>query len=504
MVHPILRIAVIAAVCVLGSRAALSENRVALVIGQSAYRTVTPLPNPANDAKVMAGLLTAAGFDVTAAPDLTQNDLRQAISDFAAKVATKGSDTVALVFYAGHGVQIDGENYLVPVDVNLARELDVPLQSVRLNDLMNALASVPSKTRIIMLDACRNNPFGEINKTAGHGLAIVDVRAGAAGTFISYSTSPGMEALDGGGANSPYTTALLTAAKEPGLPIEEAFKRVRVSVNKVTDGQQTPWESSSLVGEFYFFPGAATVAQKPASIERTTADWRAELASKPVTVAYEIVIGADTIEAYEAFAALYPQALLAPRVRALLERRREMTAWSVAVILNTVVSYQAFLTSYPNSDLAQTARKLQERVLNRVPFGPVADAGGGGTGNAPNGGGPAAPSQGAGAPAPGVQNAALSGPMCPCVVPPVTPIKRADTPPAKKVDTPPPTKKVEIPPPPRKPVVQRQPTTTTAQPARGYDPNEAAAAGVIMGIGAGMLMRGGRGYGGRGGYEHGD
>ena len=176
-----------------------------------------------------------------------------------------------------------------------------------------------------------------------------------------------------------------------------------------------------------------------------------------------------------------------------------MTAWSVAVILNTAASFQAFLASYPNSDLGQTARKLQERVRNRVPFGPVADAGAAGSGPA---GGNGAPSQGAGAPAPGVQNAALNAPMCPCIVPPVTPLKRADTPaPAKKVDTPP-TKKAETPAP-RTPVVQRQPTTT-AQPARGYDPNEAAAAGVIMGIGAGMLMRGGRGYGGRGGYEHGD
>ena len=288
-----LRISIIVTAIVFGAGAAFSENRVALVIGQSAYRNVTPLPNPANDAKVIAGLLTEAGFDVTAAPDLTQTDLRQAIGDFAAKVATKGPDTVALVFYAGHGVQIDGENYLVPVDVNLARELEVPLQSVRLNDLMNALAAVPSKTRIVMLDACRNNPFGEISRTAGKGLAIVDVRAGSAGTFISYSTSPGMEALDGSGANSPYTTALLASAKEPGLPIEEAFKRVRVSVNKVTGGAQTPWESSSLVGEFYFFLAGATAtskpapnatASKPANLERTTAEWRTELTSKPADV----------------------------------------------------------------------------------------------------------------------------------------------------------------------------------------------------------------------------
>jgi uncharacterized caspase-like protein len=224
---------------VLGTHAALAESRLALVIGQSAYRSVVPLPNPANDAKAMSRLLGEAGFDVTSAADLSQNDLREQVGEFAAKVAARGSDTVALVFYAGHGLQIDGENYLVPVDVDPKREADVPLQAVRLNDVLNTLTSVPSKTRILLLDACRNNPFPAINKSAGHGLAIVDAKTGSPGTFMSFSTSPGAEAEDGSGADSPYTVALLAAAKEPGLSIEDTFKRVRVSVNKATDGRQT-------------------------------------------------------------------------------------------------------------------------------------------------------------------------------------------------------------------------------------------------------------------------
>ena len=174
---------------------ASAENRVALVIGQSAYRAVPALPNAANDGKHMADLLGSAGFDVTAAPDLAQNEMRQAIGDFAAKVAAKGPDTVALVFYAGHGLQIDGENYLVPVDVDPKREADIPLQAVRLNDLMNTLGALPARMRIFMLDACRNNPFPALSQTAGHGLAIVNTRAGAPGSFISFSTSPGAEAV---------------------------------------------------------------------------------------------------------------------------------------------------------------------------------------------------------------------------------------------------------------------------------------------------------------------
>src|SRR3954466_14735213 len=255
MISPVLRHTLFAAGILLGSHAAFAENRVALVIGQSNYKSVVALPNPANDARAISQLLTESGFEVLSAADLSQNEMRAKVGDFAAKVAQKGPDTVALVFYAGHGLQIDGENYLVPVDVDPKRETDIPLQAVRLNDILNTLTSVPSKTRILLLDACRNNPFPDINKTAARGLAIVDAKTGAPGTFMSFSTSPGAEAEDGNGANSPYTTALLTAAKEPGLSIEDTFKRVRVSVNKATEGRQTPWDSSSLTDDFRFFPG---------------------------------------------------------------------------------------------------------------------------------------------------------------------------------------------------------------------------------------------------------
>src|SRR6266480_5839254 len=240
MSRPLLYNTLLAAGILLGSHAALAGDRVALVIGQSNYRAVVPLPNPANDAKAMAQLLGDAGFEVTNAADLSQHDMRQEVGEFAAKVAAKGPDTVALVFYAGHGMQIDGEKYLVPVDLDPKRETDIPLQAVRLNDILNTLNSVPSKMRILLLDACRNDPFPAINKTAGHGLALVNTKTGIPGTFLSYSTSPGAEAEDGNGADSPYTTALLSAAREPGVPIEEAFKRVRVAVNKVTEGRQTP------------------------------------------------------------------------------------------------------------------------------------------------------------------------------------------------------------------------------------------------------------------------
>jgi uncharacterized caspase-like protein len=376
----LIKIAALTSTLVMSASAAVAENRMALVIGNSNYATVTALPNPANDAKAMTKFLSSAGFQVMQAPNLTQSDMRKTIGNFASMVAEKGRDTVALVFYAGHGLQVDGENYLVPVDANIQREADVPLQAMRLADVMNAMAAVPSKTLLVILDACRNNPFSEINKTTGRGLAIVDAPTGS---LVSYATAPGTEALDGDGANSPYTSALLKIGQEPGLPIEQALKRVRLAVNEATNRQQTPWESSSLTSEFSFFlsgrasmasigqlkmpaaaPTAASSGSAPAET-RSVESWQRELKSHTPREAYDIVIREDKVEAYQAYLALYPSQSLTPVVRTLVERRREMIAWHDAVIINTVASYQTFLASYASSDFAATATRLVERARTR-------------------------------------------------------------------------------------------------------------------------------------------
>ena len=469
---------------------AAAESRLALVIGQSAYRAVPALPNAENDGKRMAELLANSGFQVTAAPDLTQTDMRQAISDFAAKVQASGPDTVAAVFYAGHGLQVDGENYLIPVDIDPKREADIPLQAVRLNDLMNTLGALPTRMRIYMLDACRNNPFPALNQSTGHGLAIVDTKAGAPGSFISYSTSPGAEAEDGTGADSPYTTALLSVAKEPNVPIEEAFKRVRIVVNQATDGRQVPWESSSLTTPFVFVgtdagagQGAgqgAAAAKPPAAPERSTAEWRRDLQGKEPKVAYDLVIKDNSVAAYEAFTVLFAQSTYAPRARSLLERRREMEAWENAVAVNTAASFETFLATYGSSDLAATARKMEERVRNR--------------------------SLAANAALPLPTNVAL-GPTCPCSITPApTPtlkkkVEKEDTPPppTKRVDVP--TKRVvDVPPPPKK---RKAPPEEVVVERRGPPPDSvppgAVMEGVGIGIGLGLGLGGGMGGGHMGG-----
>ncbi|PSO24441.1 caspase family protein [Bradyrhizobium sp. MOS002] len=461
---------------------AAAEARLALVIGQSAYRTVPELPNAANDAKGMTELLGNAGFTVTTASNLAQNDMRQAISDFAGKVSASGADTVALVFYAGHGLQIDGENYLVPVDLDPKREADIPLQGVRLNDLLNTLGALPTRARIFMLDACRNNPFPALSGT-GHGLAIVDTKAGAQGTFISYSTSPGAEAEDGTGIDSPYTTAALTVAKQPNLPIEEVFKRIRVAVAQSTDGRQIPWESSSLTTDFKFFGGDSSSAQTAlpgassmalASGTRSLEDWRKDLQGKPAMVAYEIVITDDTVPAYQAYIELYAQDTRTPRLRTVLERRRQMLAWERATAINTRASFEAYLANWDNSDLAATARRLLLRVQNRNYALPAAVAA---------------------APAP---VAVAMAPTCPCSTPstPATPVRPIVAPVIKKRvdDTPPKRKVVDTPPRQRRPppdevIYERAPPPGP--------PPEAVGVGIGIGIGMGMGGRGGN-YGGPG------
>ena len=471
-----LRNLMVPAALLLCTQSASAENRLALVIGQSAYRSVPALANPGNDAKAVAQLLTESGFEVAQASDLSQTQMRQTISDFAGRVAAKGADTVALVFYAGHGLQIDGENFLVPVDVDPKREADIPIQAVRLNDVLNTLTSVPSRMRILLLDACRNNPFPDIGKTAGGGLAIIDAKIGAPNTFLSFSTSPGAIAEDGSGADSPYTTALLAAAKATNIPIEETFKRVRLSVNKATEGRQTPWDSSSLTEDFRF-SGPPVAGQKPAEARRTVEQWTRDLKGKPVEIANEIIVADGSDESYEAFATMYAQTPQGVQARDWLDRHRRMVAWNNAVIINTAAGFRAFLAKFPDSDLAPTARKLEERLRNRPDFAPlVAGAG-------------AAP-----------QNVALT---CPCnapssAPPPLkkidAPVKRVDPDPPRRADRP---KRVRVPDDDDVVVVRRPP------PREVYEPSPGPSIGIGIGIGGGGYGGGSYGGGqsrGRGGY----
>ncbi|MEZ5924245.1 MAG: caspase family protein [Hyphomicrobiaceae bacterium] len=231
------------------ARSTAAETRIALVIGNGAYQNAGVLRNPPNDARRMAEALGKVGFEVMAYENLDQSGMKRAVRDFADKLEAAGRDTVGLVFYAGHGIQVGGINYFIPVNAEIDKESDVAIESVSADDVMAALANARNRLNIVILDACRNNPFARSFRSASRGLARLDAPVGS---MVAFSTAPGQVAADGEGDNSPYTAALVDVLEQPSVKIEDVFKRVRERVYESSGGQQVPWESSSILGDFYF------------------------------------------------------------------------------------------------------------------------------------------------------------------------------------------------------------------------------------------------------------
>ncbi len=239
-----------------------SEPRFALVIGNSAYKTA-PLKNPAKDARDMAALLTRLGFSVTLKVDAGQKDMEEAVRQFGQDLRKGG---VGLFYFAGHGLQVQGNNYLVPVDAKIQTESDVRFECVDAGRVLGKMEDAGNTLNIVILDACRNNPFSRGFRSAERGLA--EMRA-PTGSLIAYATAPGSVASDGSGDNGMYTKHLLQNMRVSGLPITDVFMRVRMGVVAETGKKQVPWESSSLTGYFYLTGGpkdgqAAPPAAAPA------------------------------------------------------------------------------------------------------------------------------------------------------------------------------------------------------------------------------------------------
>lgn len=276
-----------AGLCLLATTfsAAVAEPRVALVIGNANYGSeIGKLPNPVNDAALMAQSLQQTGFQVVKVTDVDWKKMKRAIQDFGDKLAAAGPEATGLFFYAGHGVQVQGTNYLVPIGADISKEADVDIESVSADTILQQMEFAGARVSIVVLDACRNNPLQRSFRSATRGLAPMQA---SQGSFIAYSTSPGSVAADGAGANSPYTAALAKTIVQPGVGIEEAFRDVRSQVMAATKDQQVPWDSSSLTAPFFFkAPGAqfstatmapaakpAAAAPAPASLEVEKAMW---------------------------------------------------------------------------------------------------------------------------------------------------------------------------------------------------------------------------------------
>jgi formylglycine-generating enzyme required for sulfatase activity len=242
-----------------------NENRVALVMGNSAYKSA-PLKNPTNDAKDMAAKLKGMGFTVIERSNLTVKQIGSTLREFRAKL-TPGS--VALVYYAGHGLQIKGENYFPTVDAEIAGEEDVPNQSLAMKQIMDVLEDAKTRLNLVFLDACRNNPYSRSFRSSSDGLSKV---VAPSGTLISFATRPGSVAADGTGRNGLYTGALLEAMDSRGDQIEQVLKRVVTRVKAGSKNQQEPWMEGSIDGEFCFGNCFATVALTAVSDDRALWD----------------------------------------------------------------------------------------------------------------------------------------------------------------------------------------------------------------------------------------
>lgn len=246
-----------------------SDRRVALVIGNGSYQSVSPLPNPPNDATDVANALRGLGFEVILETNADLRTMGSALNRFA-DLLSQGS--VGLFYYAGHGIQFEGQNYLMPVDANLRDERDLDYAALPLDKVFREMARADNDVNLVILDACRNNPFPQQSRSSVGGLATPG--NAASGLLIAYATAPGAVAADGEGRNGTFTAALLEHLAEPGLEVEQMLKRVRATVKEKTLDRQVPWTSSSLIGEFSFNPDGSEaaptlIAARPETITTT-------------------------------------------------------------------------------------------------------------------------------------------------------------------------------------------------------------------------------------------
>ena len=254
--------------CLACAGPAVAETRLALVVGNSAYQHTPVLDNPLNDARDIAGALEKTGFEVIVATDADKRRMDGALRAFAEKL---GRADVALFFYAGHGLQVGNENWLLPVDAKASTQRDLEFEAVRLDFVLRQMEiDRDGKTTIVMLDACRDNPLsrslarsmGTRSTAVGTGLAPAST---GVGTFIAYATQPGNVALDGKGRNSPFSSALLSNMSVRGRNLNATMIEVRKAVIAATGGKQVPWDHSALTGDFYFVPGEVQAGKQTAA-----------------------------------------------------------------------------------------------------------------------------------------------------------------------------------------------------------------------------------------------
>jgi uncharacterized caspase-like protein len=323
--------------------AAQAEKRIALVVGNAGYQAGA-LTTPANDAGLIAQTLQAAGFDVAGARDLDQDSLRHAFRDFVEKATSSGQDTVAFIYVSGYGVQLEGENYFVPVDAKIARDTDIPAEAVRLSDYTRPLAALKLKAAIVVVDAARANPFAKGGTPLAGGLALVDPEPGV---LVAFNAAPGTIAPEGDGPYGPYAQALAEMLREGGLPLNDVFERTRLRVNDLTRGAEVPWQAAKIEAPVVFFERAADAPPPAVSPEQTAAIRARPIRDLDAQEAYMVALERDTLDGYVEFVGAYPNDPMAGRVRAIIAARREAITWRRSRGIDTPPAYWSYLRRYP-------------------------------------------------------------------------------------------------------------------------------------------------------------
>jgi hypothetical protein len=363
---------ILSAACLIVSAStdAFADKRVAFVVGNSAYKNVPALPNPAVDAKSMAKLLRNVGFDVVEGSNLSRDKMTEKLLDFGKKA--EGSD-VAVFFYAGHGIAVNGTNYLLPVDADLKSEMDVKLGAAINVDVTLEQTMSDAKVKLVFLDACRDNPFAarirsaRATRSANVGSGLAEMKSGE-GTLIAFATGPGQTALDGeAGTNSPFTRALLANIAQPGVEIQQAMTKVRAQVNEETSKGQLPWGHTNLIGSVYLNPapsaGAASNAPAPTSAAASEVElefWRS-------------IKDSNKIEELNAYLSNYPsgtfKALALARIAALQDgpsnTTRNLTTGGVD---QAIFSDEATQVTEDQLGLSKTQRRDVQRRLTGLGF----------------------------------------------------------------------------------------------------------------------------------------
>jgi uncharacterized caspase-like protein len=360
-------IVTLAFVCIAtaGGEAEPVQPRVAFVVGEGSYAKA-PLPTATNDAGLVAEALRTIGFEVVEGADLNQTDFMRNFRRFLASVENAGPNAVAVVYFSGYGFAFDGDDRLAMADARLQREEDIPLDTVRLSELLRAIAATSALAKVVICDAGRPLPFSIQGVRLAKGLGAVDPPRR---TLVAFSVAPGMVAEDGPGPYGAFAAATAEMARSPGLELAEVFARIRARTHEVTQGRQTPWDMSAVGSSVVLVPSDG--ANMQSSAISLAAFGPRPIRERTPDDAYVLAVTQDSLSSYGEFLAAFPKNRYAAQVRSVLRARREALVWLRAVKMNTAESMWTYLQRYPNGMYVGDAERRLRR--HSAPLAPPTD-----------------------------------------------------------------------------------------------------------------------------------